>query len=55
MASTLTGTPEVQLLLRRAAGPDQPGGNGRLKRIVHRVATDMCRLIADFDVAPTEF
>ena len=55
MADSLTNTPEVQLLLNRAAGLDQPGGNERLKRIVHRVATDMCRIVEDFDVTPSEF
>src|SRR3712207_5849479 len=55
MAHSLTDTPEVEQLLTRAAGLDQPGGNERLKRIVHRVATDVCRLIEEFDVTPTEF
>ena len=51
-AGVLTDTPEVQRLLSRAAGLDQPGGNERLKRILHRVATDMCRTIEEFDVTP---
>ncbi len=55
MAHSPTDTPEVEQLLTRAAGLDQPGGNERLKRIVHRVATDVCRLIEEFDVTPTEF
>src|SRR3712207_1816807 len=55
MAHSLTDTPEVEQLLTRAAGLDQPGGNERLKRIVHRVATDLCRTIEEFDVTPTEF
>ena len=55
MAESLTNTPEVKQLLNRAAGLDQPGGNERLKRIVQRVATDMCRIIEEFDVTPTEF
>lgn len=55
MTESLTETPEVQQLLRRAAGLDQPGGDARLKRIVHRVATEMCRIIEEFDVTPSEF
>jgi catechol 1,2-dioxygenase len=55
MPESLTDTPQVQQLLRRAAGLDQPGGDARLKRIVHRVATEMCRIVEEFDVTPTEF
>ena len=54
MTDSLTNTPEVRKLLHRAAGLDQPGGDARLKRIVHRVATDMCRIVEDLldDVGP---
>ena len=55
MPDSLTNTPQVQQLLNRAAGLDQPGGNERLKRIVHRVVTDLCPTIEEFDVTPTEF
>ena len=55
MPESLIDTPEVQQLLRRAAGLDQPGGDERLKRIVHRVATEMCRIVEEFDVTPSEF
>ena len=55
MAESLINTPEVQKLLERAAGLDQPGGDQRLKRIVHRVATEMCRIVEEFDVTPSEF
>ena len=55
MPDSLTNTPRVQQLLNRATGLVQPGGNERLKRIVHRVATDLCRTIEEFDVTPTEF
>ncbi len=55
MTEYLTDTPEVKRLLTRVAGLDQPGGNQRLKRIVERVATDLCRIIEDFDITPTEF
>jgi catechol 1,2-dioxygenase len=55
MTDSLTNSPEVKKLLQRAAGLDQPGGDERLKRIVHRVATEMCRIIEEFDVTPSEF
>ena len=55
MAESLIDTPEVQKLLNRAAGLDQPGGDERLKRIVHRITTEMCRIVEEFDVTPTEF
>jgi catechol 1,2-dioxygenase len=55
MAESLTKTPEVEKLLERAAGLDQTGGDERLKRIVHRVATEMCRIVEEFDVTPSEF
>jgi catechol 1,2-dioxygenase len=55
MAESLTNTPDVKKLLERAAGLDRPGGDERLKRIVHRIATDLCRTIEEFDVTPTEF
>ena len=55
MSASLTNMPEVQQLLKRVAGLDQAGGNERLKRIIHRVATDMCQIVEEFDVTPTEF
>ena len=55
MPGPLTDTPEVQLLLRRAAGLDQPGGDEWLKRIVHPIAVEMSRIVEEFDVTPTEF
>ena len=55
MAEAVINTPEVKQLLPRVAGLDQPGGNERMKRIVHRIATDMCQIVEEFDVTPTEF
>ena len=55
MSASLTNAPEVQQLLKRVAGLDQTGGNDRLKRIIHRVATNMCQIVEEFDVTPTEF
>jgi catechol 1,2-dioxygenase len=55
MDKSLVDTQEVQQLLGRVAGLGQRGGNDRLKRIVQRVTADMCRIIEDFDITPTEF
>jgi catechol 1,2-dioxygenase len=55
MPDTLINTPEVQKLLTRVAGLDQSGGDERLKRIVHRVATNLFQIVEEFDVTPTEF
>ena len=55
MPDSLTDTPDVKKLLERAAGLDQAGGDQRLKRIVHRVATEMCRIVEEFDITPSEF
>lgn len=55
MSQRLIETSQVKQLLARAAGLDQPGGNERLKRIVERITTDLCRAVEDFDVTPTEF
>ena len=55
MVATVIDTPEVTQLLHRVAGLDQPGGNVRLKQILHRLTTDICRAIEEFDISPTEF
>jgi len=55
MLDSSTKKPEVQELLKRAAGLDQKGGNERLKKITHRISTDLCRTIEEFDITPTEF
>jgi catechol 1,2-dioxygenase len=52
---SLVDTHDAQQLLTRAAGLDQPGGNERTKRIVHRITSDMFRIIDEFDISPTEF
>ncbi|SFU98758.1 Catechol dioxygenase N terminus, partial [Halomonas korlensis] len=43
-------TPEVQAFLNTVAGLDQTGGNPRAKQIMHRLLSDLYRLIDDFDV-----
>jgi catechol 1,2-dioxygenase len=55
MIESVVNTQEVQQLIHRAAGYDQPGGNPRMKKIIERVVTDLCRTIEDFDITPTEF
>jgi catechol 1,2-dioxygenase len=55
MPDTLINTPDVQKLLTRVAGLDQSGGDERMKRIVHRVATNLFQIVEEFDVTPTEF
>ena len=55
MTERLIDSPAAKTLLHRAAGLDQPGGDTRLKQIIERVNTDLCRIIEEFDVTPTEF
>jgi catechol 1,2-dioxygenase len=55
MAESVINTEQVKQLIQRVTGFDQPGGNSRLKKIIERVVTDMCRTVEDFDVTPTEF
>jgi len=55
MVESVVNAPEVKDLIRRVAGYDQKGGDQRLKQIIERVVTDMCRTIEDFDVTPSEF
>jgi catechol 1,2-dioxygenase len=51
----LTGSTEVQKLLTKVSGLDNDAGDPRLKRIVHRVVSDLFRTIEEFDVQPDEF
>jgi catechol 1,2-dioxygenase len=55
MSDSLLNTSGVQTLLTRAAGLDTDSGDARVKRIVHRVVSDLFRTIEDFDVQPDEF
>jgi len=48
-------TPEVQDFLKAVSGFDQAGGNDRAKQIMHRLLSDLYRLIDDFDVTPEEY
>jgi catechol 1,2-dioxygenase len=53
--SDLLETREVQSLLTKVGGLGNDKGDARLKRIVHRVVSDLFKTIEDFDVQPDEF
>jgi catechol 1,2-dioxygenase len=55
MSGSLLYTQEVKDLLTKVSGLANDAGNPRLKRIMHRVMTDLFRVIEDFDVQPDEF
>ncbi|GGX88535.1 catechol 1,2-dioxygenase [Litchfieldella qijiaojingensis] len=55
MTVKIFDTPEVQDFLKTVSGFDQDGGSERAKRILHRLLSDLYRLIDDFDVTPEEF
>lgn len=46
---------EVQLLLKKASGLDNNQGNPRIKQIMHRLLTDLFRMIDDLDISSEEF
>lgn len=53
--SDLLETREVQNLLTKVGGLGNDKGDARLKRIVHRVVSDLFKTIEDFDIQPDEF
>ena len=53
--SDLLDTPEVQNLLTKVIGLGNNKGDARLKRIVHRVVSDLFKTIEEFDIQPDEF
>jgi catechol 1,2-dioxygenase len=55
MSESLLDTGEVKDLLTKVAGFGNDAGDARMKRIVHRVVSDLFRTIEDFDVQPDEF
>jgi catechol 1,2-dioxygenase len=55
MSDSLLNTKPVKDLLRKVSGLDNDNGDARLKRIVHRVVSDLFRTIEEFDVQPDEF
>lgn len=46
---------EVQDFLKLASGLNQEGGNPRVKELVHRIVSDLFKVIEDYDVSPDEF
>jgi catechol 1,2-dioxygenase len=55
MTQNFTDRPEVQTLLDRLSGHDQPGGDPRLKAIVRRIVGDLFATIDEFDITDDEF
>jgi catechol 1,2-dioxygenase len=53
--SELLETREVQNLLTKVSGLGNDKGDERVKRIVHRVVSDLFKTIKEFDVQPDEF
>ena len=50
MTKSLVKTPEVQALLNKLSGQDQPGGDARVKAIVRRIVGDLFAVIDEFKV-----
>ena len=55
MNDSLLNTNAVKTLLDRVSGFDNDKGDARMKRIVHRVLSDLFRTIEEFDIQPDEF
>jgi catechol 1,2-dioxygenase len=53
--SDLLESRDVQGLLIKVSGLDNDKGDERVKRIVHRVVSDLFKTIEEFDVQPDEF
>ncbi|HBP40913.1 MAG: catechol 1,2-dioxygenase [Vreelandella alkaliphila] len=55
MTVKIFDTPDVQDFIKTVAGFGQTGGNDRAKQIVHRLVSDLFKLIDDFDVTEEEY
>ncbi|WP_295925078.1 catechol 1,2-dioxygenase [uncultured Xanthomonas sp.] len=55
MSVKIFETPEVQAFLRTVSGLEQTAGDARVKRIVHRVLSDLFKAIDDLEVTPDEY
>ncbi|KFF49581.1 catechol 1,2-dioxygenase [Gammaproteobacteria bacterium MFB021] len=55
MSVKIFDTPEVQDFLVKISGLDTAGGNARAKQIVHRLVSDLFRLIDDFEITEEEY
>jgi len=54
-AQRIFDTPEVQDFLNAVSGFDKSAGSERAKEIIHRLLSDIYKLVDDFDVSPEEF
>lgn len=55
MIDNFTSSRDVQKLLDRLSGQDQPRGDARLKAIVRRIVGDLFKAIDEFDISDDEF
>lgn len=55
MTVRISHTADVQKFFEVASGFEQPGGDPRIKTIVHRVLTDTIKIIEDLSVTTEEF
>ncbi|MBB4145642.1 catechol 1,2-dioxygenase [Rhizobium rhizoryzae] len=55
MSVTIFNRPDIQDFLRVLSGFNQPGGNQRVKQIVHRIVSDLFKTIDDLDITPDEY
>lgn len=55
MTDSLMETKDVKDLLMKVSALGADGGDVRMKRIVHRVVSDIFRTIEEFDIQPDEF
>ena len=54
MSTTISQRPDVQAFLRIASNLDREDGNPRLKQVVHRLLSDVFRMVEDLDLTPDE-
>lgn len=55
MSVKIFDRPDVQEFLNVLSGLDKPGGNPRMKEIVHRLMSDLFRAIDDLNITPDEY
>ncbi|MEG1768164.1 MAG: dioxygenase, partial [Comamonas sp.] len=55
MSVRIFDTPDVQDFLKTIAGLEMDGGNPRTKQIIHRIVSDLFKIIEDLDITPDEY
>lgn len=55
MTVKIFDTQEVQEFLRLASGLEQDGGNPRVKAIIHRILSDLFKMVEDLDITADEY